>query len=241
MKNEITKEFWREATVRYGAWIHRKAKKFACQLAPHIASNIYEELVGVGFRGFVEAMHKTDFDRTECLDAYIKQIITGAMLDELRRLDPLSRDQRKQQRQLRMVERSLVGKLGRTPTEDEMACASKKSVPEYRKLLQENTPHMVSLDAPVRHEGESLVSQMADASVKNPLEEALHKEHRKMLKQALDRLPHRYRFVLKKYYFEGQTLQDIGNGMKVCAARASQIRREAVQRLRRELSVRLAS
>jgi RNA polymerase sigma factor for flagellar operon FliA len=238
---DLSKQAWQEATTQFGPWIHRKARKFASCLPPHIAQNLYEDLVGVGFKGFVEAMRKVDPERKESQEAYVRQVITGAMLDELRRLDPLTRDQRRQQRALRTVERGLTSKLGRLPTEDEMAQGSRKSLADYRKAAADNNPIMLSLDTPLRAEGDALVNRMADPTSADPYKNALKTERRKLMVDAIGRLPTPYRTVLKKYYFEGNTLQSIGDTMNVCTARASQIRREAVLRLRRELGERLAS
>lgn len=239
--SDLSKEEWQKATEQFGPWIHRKARKFASYLPPHVAQNLYEDLVGVGFKGFVEAMRRLDPEREESQEAYVRQVITGAMLDELRRLDPLTRDQRRRQRALRTMERGLTAKLGRPPTEDELACGARKSLSELRKVSADGNPIMISLDSSARADGDPLVNRMADPSASDPFESMLLKERSKLMSDAIGRLPSPYGNVLKKYYFEGNTLQSIGDTMNVCAARASQIRREAVIRLRRELGERLAS
>jgi RNA polymerase sigma factor for flagellar operon FliA len=232
---------WRSATDHYGPWIHSKARRIASQLPGHVARNLYEDLVGVGFKGFVEAMQRLDPSRPECAEAYVKQLITGAMLDELRRLDPLSRDQRRRQRELREVERGLTRRLGRPPVAEEMARAAGISVEQYRKLAAEAAPTMVSLDAPLAGEGDALVDLLSRDGELDPQEGTLELERWRLLEQALDGLTDVQRMVVQRYYFEGDTLQSIGSGLNVCAARASQIRKEAVNRIREDISHRLAS
>jgi RNA polymerase sigma factor for flagellar operon FliA len=231
---------WEQATAQFGPWIHRRARRIARQLPTHVARNLYEDLVGVGFRGFVEAIRRLDPDRPESSEAYVRQHITGAMLDELRRLDPLSRDQRRRQRALREVERSLTRKLGRPPSEDEMVQATKISTEDYRRRVSEAVPPPLSLDAPTSWEGEPLINMVDDGQT-DPQEQTLEVERRKLLIEAVGRLPSTHRMVVQRYYFKGDTLVNIGNGLNVCAARVSQIRKEAVDRIRRDVAERLAS
>lgn len=239
-RSRLSKDQWRMATAKFSTCIHQRARKLTRHLPQHIAANLYEDLVGVGFRGFVEAMHKLDPARKESSDAYVSQVITGAMLDELRRLDPLTRDQRRKQREIRTAERALTRSLGRAPSDEELARATGRGVDELRDLRAETNPITVSLDAPVKHEGDPMLSLVADRSSEDPFERTLAREKRHLVREAIDRLPHPQRTVLRRYYLEGSTLQTIGASMNVCAARASQIRKEAVTRLRRDLADRLA-
>jgi RNA polymerase sigma factor for flagellar operon FliA len=231
---------WEKAIAQYGPWIHKRARKIARKLPTHVARNLYEDLVGVGFRGFVEAMQRLDPERPESSEAYVRQHIAGAMLDELRRLDPLSRDQRRRQRGLREVERSLTRKLGRPPTEDEMVRAAKTTVDDYRRVVSEAVPPLLSLDAPPGGEGEPLINLVDDGHT-DPQEQTLEVERRRLLLDAVGRLPSTHRMVVQRYYFKGDTLVNIGDGLNVCAARVSQIRKEAVDRIRRDVAERLAS
>jgi RNA polymerase sigma factor for flagellar operon FliA len=237
----LTQEVWKQAMKQYGPWIHRRARRMAFQLPTHVATNLYEDLVGAGFRGFVEAIQRLDPNRPETTEAFVKQTISGAMLDELRRLDPLSRDQRRRQRALRDVERALTGKLGRLPTADEMACGARMTLEELHKTAAQSTPTLLSLDAPLCSDGDALVNMLPNEQSENPHEEALVREQQRMVFDAMERLPETHQMVVRRYYLEANTLESIGNRLNVCAARASQIRKEAVDRIRRDISERLAS
>ena len=237
----ISREEWRDATARYGPWIRGRARRITRQLPAHVARNIYEDLVGVGFRGFVEAMGRLDRGRPETWDAYIKQLISGAMLDELRRLDPLTRGQRRQRRRLREAERGLTASLGRCPTEEEVVRAAGMELDEYRRRVPHAAPAPVSLDAPAAGAGEALINLVDDGGRFDPQEDVLDGERRRILREAVDRLPPPHQTVVQRYYFEGDTLGTIGSGLNVCAARVSQIRKEAVDRIRKDVGERLAS
>jgi RNA polymerase sigma factor for flagellar operon FliA len=232
----LTTKQWREATDRYGSWIQGLAKKLAGTLPYHVRANLQEDLVAAGFRGFVQAIQRVDADRAETADAYVRQTIKGAMLDEMRRRDPLSRDQRRRQRELRAVERRLVAQLGRQPTDEEMARASRRSLADYQAEAVETRPQLSSLDANINEGGLTLLDQLPDTRSTTPFDAALLRERRSLVAGALDALPATHRRVIREYYFHGDTLEQIGTRMSVCAARASQIRKEAVQRLRSALA-----
>jgi len=236
----LTQSQWRSATDRFGPWIHSKARRMASQLPSH-ARNLYEDLVGVGFRGFVEAMQRLDPARPDSSEAYVKQLITGAMLDELRRVDPLSRDQRRRQRELRDVERGLTRSLNRPPTAEELAQAASMRLEEYHRVAAEAAPVVLSLDVSPTGQGDALVNLIGDERSCDPQEHTLEQERQQLVAEAIQRLSPTQRMVVQRYYFEGHTLQYIGDGLNVCAARASQIRKEAVDRLRDDVHQRLAS
>jgi RNA polymerase sigma factor for flagellar operon FliA len=237
----LTQEAWKKAMDQFGPWIHKRARRIAFQLPTHVAATLYEDLVGAGFRGFVEAMQRLDPKRSETAVPFVKQTISGAMLDELRRLDPLSRDQRRRQRVLRDSERDLTGKLGRRPTDEELACGARMTIEELQHTAAQSVPAPLSLDAPLCSDGDLLVNLLADDQTRDPQEETLRREQQRLVLDAMRRLPETHQMVVRRYYLEASTLEHIGDSLNVCAARASQIRKDAVDRIRRDISERLAS
>ena len=240
MGHNISKKTWTETTNKYFPWIHAKARKMVRPMPYHVATKLEEELVSSGYRGLVEAMHRLDPERTKTHDAFIKRTVTGAMLDELRAVDPLTRGQRREYREMRNVERALTAKLQRPPTSSEMAEATKKSVKEIHKTTSTTHWREVSMDAPTAEAGGALNEVSTSAST-DSFDVALYSERRQLVQKAMENLPANCKNVVRKYYFEGKSLQDIGAGMNVCDARASQLRKEGVQRLQKELVQRLAA
>ena len=236
---QITNQSWQQATDRFIPWINRKAKSMVRPLPYHVAQNLQEELVSAGYRGLVEGMHRVDPKREQTQDAFIRRTITGAMLDEMRALDPLSRGQRKQYREMRAAERELTGALGRPPTTAELARATNKTIDEFQTAASKSQCKTMSLDAPPA-EVSHLQAEMAQGTA-DTYEVTLHNQRRQLVRDAIDSLPKACRTVVSKYYFEGKSLQDIGAGLSVCDARASQLRKEGVQRLQRELVQRMAA
>ncbi len=240
MGHKISPKTWQATTNKYFPWIHRKAKKMVRPLPYHVAGNLEEELVSSGYRGLVEAMHRLDPERTKTHDAFIKRTVTGAMLDELRAVDPLTRGQRREYREMRNVERSLTAKLQRPPSSDEMAEATNKSLKDVHKTAAKTHWREVSMDAPTA-EASGLKNEASSSTSTDSFDVTLYTERRQLVRKALEKLPTPCQNVVQKYYFEGKSLQDIGAGMNVCDARASQLRKEGVQRLQRELVQRLAA
>src|SRR5215468_8375787 len=80
-----------------------------------------DDLVHAGILGLFDAAAKFDGEKQVAFHSYAKHRIKGAILDSLRQLDWASRDMRRRQRQLESLTRDLTARLGRTPTEVELA------------------------------------------------------------------------------------------------------------------------
>src|SRR5512146_593067 len=80
-----------------------------------------DDLIHAGVLGLFDAVDKYDSGKNVAFQAYAKHRIKGAILDSLRQLDWASRDLRKRQKQVDNATRDLAGRLGRTPTEAEVA------------------------------------------------------------------------------------------------------------------------
>lgn len=240
MSTKINNKTWNEALELYLPWIQRKARHMIRALPAHVANNLHDDMVGAGNRGLVEAMSRLDPDRPETMDTFIKRTITGAMLDELRSLDPLTRGQRRQAREFRETERSLTRKLGRPPTADEMAWTNNCSVSDYQEASAKHQLHMFSLNSPTNDNDDSY-PELPDNSRADAFEVTLTLERSNLVRRTIRRLPTSCQKVVRDYYYEGKSLAEIGAGLNVCDARASQLRREGVMRLRSELVGRMAA
>src|SRR5436853_1301711 len=80
-----------------------------------------DDLIHAGVLGLFDAVAKYDAAKNVAFHAYAKHRIKGAMLDSLRQLDWASRDLRQRQKKVETVTRDLTAKLGRVPTEAEVA------------------------------------------------------------------------------------------------------------------------
>ncbi len=209
-----------ELAAQFVPIIRRLARCFAQRLPSHIS---IDDLIGAGSVALVEhyrrnaALAPDDFERAAVAR------IRGAMLDELRGADPLTRRMRQRERQISQAGRTLESSLGRWPTHIEIA--------EHLNLTQE------AYSAAVRVAHASQVTtfdeaETADRDAIGPEERLSKTESLERLRGALQILPPRLKQVLELHFGEGLTLRQIGGMMGVTEARISQLVGDAVKRLK---------
>lgn len=215
-----------EVARRYSARIRRHAARVARRLPRHIQVS---DLVSAGYTGLVDAYLRFDTARMESFEAYVDQRIRGAILDELREHDPLTRDQRAFSRKLATTTHRLATELGRAPEESEVAEALGLSL----DALQVQLSRMCATAA---RNGAASLDEDADEAIgeawDRPDEIAERSEQFARISSAIEALPPRHRHVLRMHYEEGKTLRQIGEALGVTESRASQIHAEAIGRLR---------
>ncbi|MEQ8161390.1 MAG: FliA/WhiG family RNA polymerase sigma factor, partial [Smithellaceae bacterium] len=194
-----------------------------------------EDLVNVGIMGLMSALEKYDKNRNVQFETYASFRIRGAVLDELRAKDWVPRATRSKDNKLENAMVVLEKKLGRAPTEDEIAQQLNIPLEEYFKLLDE--ARCISListeDLPPdyleRYSREDIVEEI---SAGNPLNLLVNMEIKDKLKKAVDKLPEKERLVLSLYYFEEMTMKETGRVMSLTESRVCQLHAQAVLRLR---------
>src|ERR1017187_8837558 len=96
-----------------------------------------DDLVHAGVLGLFDAASKYNPDKKVVFQSYAKHRVKGAILDSLRQLDWASRDLRKRQKQLDAVTHNLMTRLGRTPTEAEIAETLGLGIERWRRVALE--------------------------------------------------------------------------------------------------------
>jgi RNA polymerase sigma factor for flagellar operon FliA len=196
------------------------------RLPPHIDVN---DLVSAGYLGLTRALEQWKEDagpgQRDGFEVYALQRARGAMLDELRGVDQLSRDNRKLAREIAAVERDLTRALNRPPESEEVAAkldmspaslAHARAVTALREQVSLSALEAVrSIPAPYEQPERALSKAQRDQKIKN----------------AMDALPERLREVLRLALEENMTLKEIGERLGVTEARAWQLRRSAEKRL----------
>lgn len=217
-----------EAVRKYAPTVYRVVRQVAERMP---ASVDREYLFSAGMVGLLDALSKYDPEKGIAFEAYARIRIKGAVLDELRSLDHLTRSMRRKSRSV-SDSRSELEKLEGEPVGDDAVAESlgvsieevqvsrnRKAPPE---VVDPSTLDTLSLSA--------LWQQPADAS------DAMEwDEHVKLLSRALAELPERNRLVIGLYYEAELTLQEIGEVLGVTQSRISQILRKTVDMLRERL------
>jgi RNA polymerase sigma factor FliA len=216
-----------EAT-RYVPLVRRVATRLARRLPSHVD---VEDLVSAGMLGLLDSATPFDQSRARQFDTFAEFRIRGAMLDELRSVDPLSRDMRSHMKALHAATHRLEGELGRPPTTEELAAALGLTLEGYHAMLADLRGHTVaSLDELCSAEGLQVAVDGED-----PCEATVHAEARAAVAAAIQALPEREGTVLKLYYFADLSLKEIGAILEVTESRVCQIHSQATEKLRRAL------
>ncbi|HKQ70432.1 MAG TPA: FliA/WhiG family RNA polymerase sigma factor [Polyangiaceae bacterium] len=213
---------------RYMSMVRRHAYRLARRLPSHV--NV-EDLVGAGFVGLADALNKYDRSGPDRFEAYADCRIRGAMLDELRSYDPLSRDLRDLNNRIVAAVRKLTAELGRPPEESEIADELRIPVVTFRERLAKlSFGGLVSLDTTG---GDGLDGfEVGDENGELADAHLLRSERRDRLASGVQQLPERLQSLLQLYYEQDYTLREIGEILGVTESRACQLHAEAIVRLR---------
>ncbi len=199
-----------------------------------------EDLMSVGIIGLMDAMDKYDPDREAKFKTYAEFRIRGAMLDEIRSMDWIPRSVHERVLLLQRTHTQLLSRLGRPPTDEEVATEMNLSPAELDDFLVRSWGAVVvSLDATNLHEpdGPKILDMLADTHHPDPLAIILNDRERERVANAIQQLPEKERLVLTMYYCEELTMKEIGRIFKVTESRVCQIHTKAVIHLKGKLEV----
>ncbi|NOT22090.1 MAG: FliA/WhiG family RNA polymerase sigma factor [Nitrospiraceae bacterium] len=228
----------REAIIREFAYV---VKAMAYRLAYRLPAYMdAEDLVSVGIMGLMDAMDKYDPGREAKFKTYAEFRIRGAMLDEIRSMDWIPRSVHERVTLLQRVHTKLLNRLGRPPTDEEVAAEMNLSPAELDEfLVRSQGAVLVSLDDINLHEldGPKILDMLADTHHPDPLAIILNDQERERVADAIQELPEKERLVLTMYYYEELTMKEIGGILKVTESRVCQIHTKAVLNLKGKLTL----
>ena len=216
-------------TVRY------LARRIHERLPQHVD---LDDLVSAGMVGLIDAFSKFDHGKKVQFKSYAQFRIRGAILDSLRTLDWSPRELRRKGRAVEEAIRATTQRLGRAPTEPEIAQEMQVTLGVFQTLLGDlkgleiGSLHMERTE----DSGDEELSYVPGAPEDDPLFRCLKGEMKQRLADAIDDLPEKERMVLTLYYYEELTMKEIGLTLGVVESRVSQIHSAAVVRLRAALA-----
>jgi RNA polymerase sigma factor FliA len=193
-----------------------------------------DDLVSVGVMGLIAAIDRYNPKHDVKLKTYAEYKIRGAILDNLRGLDWAPRQQRKRAKAIETAIGALEQVLQRMPTEEEIAARLEISVAEYQEWLSETRGLTLgSLEnAGPEEEGYNLLRYLADSDEHWPSQIVERAELERLLAAAIDKMSELERSVLSLYYYEEMTLREIAQVLGLHESRISQLKSQAILRLR---------
>jgi RNA polymerase sigma factor for flagellar operon FliA len=229
----------RDAFIRqYAPLVKYVAGKVAASMPNSVE---FDDLVGFGVFGLLDAIDKFDPDKNVKFKTYAVTRIRGAIFDELRSIDWVPRSVRQKTKEIEEAIVGLESKFGRPPTDPEIAAALGLSEEDLLKtILKISGTSVLSLND-VWYSGDdsdkiSIGESIESPSSLNPDASVEREEIKRVIVQAIKELPEKEQKVLVLYYYEDLTLKEIGQVLDVTESRVSQLHTKAILRLRAKLT-----
>jgi RNA polymerase sigma factor for flagellar operon FliA len=196
-----------------------------------------EDLVSTGVLGLIAAIDNFDPSHNVKLKTYAEYKIRGAILDSLRSLDWAPRQKRKRAKQVEAAIAIAEQRLQHSPTEDEIAAQLEIPLEEYHQWLVEicglNVASLESAGSQMGHDMLRLTSGEHSDLPSTILERS---ELERLVAQGIDAIPEMERVVLSLYYQDELTLREIAQVVNLHESRISQLKSQAILRLRGHLA-----
>jgi RNA polymerase sigma factor for flagellar operon FliA len=213
-------------------------RRLAHQMIAKLPANVeLDDLIQVGMIGLSDALTRFDAAQGVMFETFATQRIRGAMLDELRGNDWMSRGDRRQQRAIETAVRTLEQRLGRAPSEGQIAAEMGIGLSEYQELLGKvRGTQLVCLEDMSGDDGdEDFLDRHVASDDANPLNRLQDQRMRQALVDAIKNLPEREQYVMSMYYEHDMNLKEIAAVLKVTESRVCQLHSQSIARLRARL------
>jgi len=196
-----------------------------------------EDLVSTGVIGLISAIDNFDPRHNVKLKTYAEYKIRGAILDSLRGLDWAPRQKRRKAKRIEAAIAAAEQILQRSPSEDEIAGQLGISIDEYHEWLVEvRGLNVASLEYAPGDQGRDLLYYIADGAENLPSALLERSELERVIAAGIEGIPEIERTVLSLYYREELTLREIAQVVSLHESRVSQLKSQAILRLRAHLA-----
>ena len=201
----------------------------------------FDDLVGFGQFGLLDAIEKYDPDKAVKFKTYAVTRIRGAIFDELRELDWVPRSVRQKSREIEGTIVELESKLRRPASDAEVAKAMNMTEEEYLNTVMKISGTSVLSLNDVWYSGDENDHMSIQDSIEapkslNPDVIVEREEIRRVIIEAINELPQNEKMVIVLYYHEDLTFKEIGAVLNVSESRISQLHAKANIRLRSKLT-----
>jgi RNA polymerase sigma factor FliA len=191
-----------------------------------------DDLISAGVVGLLAAIDNFDPTRNTTLRTYAEYKIRGAILDSIRGLDGIPSHKRKRLKQVQQAISALERRLRASPSEEEIAAELKITLAEYHQWMIDLRGITLGSLHVVDGEEVDLLQFVSDDEESTPARLLERAELERVMSQGMQRMPENERTVLSLYYKEELTLREIASIMNLHTTRISQLRAQAILRLR---------
>ena len=214
-------------------------RRLANHMMVKLPANVQvDDLIQVGLIGLSEALTRYEATQGVQFETFATQRIRGAMLDELRSNDWMSRGSRKSQKEIEQSMRRLEHQLGRSPLESEIAADLDMSLADYQSLLGKvRGTQLVYLEDMSRgaDDEDSFLDRHEGDPEADPLNMLRNQRLREALVAAIKNLPEREQYIMSMYYEQDMNLKEIAAVLDVTESRICQLHSQSIARLRAKM------
>ena len=227
----------RDALIRqHVPLVRRIALHMIAKLPPNVE---LDDLIQVGMIGLAEALSRFETEQGVQFETFASQRIRGAMLDELREGDWMSRSSRKSQKDIERALNKLEQRLGRPPLESEIATELGMELDDYQSLLGKvrgtQLVYLEDIGGGDGEDGENYLERHVADEGADPFALLRDQRLRAALVGAIQALPEREQYVMGMYYEHDMNLKEIAAVLGVTESRICQLHSQAIARLRTKM------
>ncbi|EAK7235954.1 RNA polymerase sigma factor FliA [Campylobacter upsaliensis] len=202
-------------------------RAMAFRLKERLPSSIdVNDLIGVGIEEMIKLSRRYDKDQNDNFWGFARKRVNGSMLDYLRRLDVMSRNNRKILKDIDVILDEYFLENECEPDDEYLA---KKLEIDVERVREVRVAHAISYTLP-------LDEQIEMYSEDETLEKIERGELLEHINEILDTLKERDQLIIQLYYYEELSLKEISEILNVSESRISQIHKKLLKKLRERLS-----
>lgn len=181
------------------------------------------DLVSAGHLALVRAARSYDETTGVPFARYAALRIRGALVDELRSMDWVSRGARQRARRITTLTDEMTGTLGRAPSRVELAEAMGVAVEEVDAARGDAETRVLSIEG-----FDGSIADTVVSTTMGPEESLLVNERLQFLGAGVAALPERLRYVVEQLFFHDRPVSELADELGVTQSRISQLRTEAL-------------
>ena len=198
-------------------------RALAFRLKERLPSSIdVNDLISIGVEEMIKLASRYEKERNNSFWGFVKKRVYGAMLDYLRSLDVMSRNNRKIIKDIDTLIDEYYQKYEEEP--DDKYLAQRLNL-EVEKVKEVRQAHAVSYVLP-------LDEQVNCYAEDNTLEKIEKQALLDKVSEVLETLKEREQLIIQLYYYEELNLKEISEMLGISESRISQIHKKLLRKLR---------